>query len=749
MKQIRILVVSIIAILSLAIILTSSTSAYTTDEISKKLRSGVQTAINWDTCRYNLTSGSPSDLRAQINGGCSYGAEVWLSASGFPNTIAPVDVAYNATSVKLQINGVRFLAGSLVEANLGHVAPLTVRNDASRWVTSLTNANDRRPNPIGNKDMLPAMVDTYRKVTSVSVKPQPDGTVIGSVTKDAASSNILETRRNDSTRYWFASPIGLTYTNNDIVDGSTVTILVKYKEINSFYNPWNSKKGKYYDIYCTNWYPALGYNGQYINSATGYDFYFIDNCAENTISLDVTFHKLPPPYNYSLEPTVKLNRDGVVEVGSSITATPKINNSGPTGSAPSSWELTRIVVQPGGAVPNASGGISPDDPCGNYFKTTELSICQNVSKGSNVTFSVGDTPLGDVSTGIDDLAVGTRICYALSVKPNSSTDSQWRHSAPACVVIGKNPKIQILGGDLWVGVPFSGSLPTSKIDTGTVTKNGATFGSWIEYGIFATGTIKGAGSGAAYSGQGLVNPTVCLASKISFSNATSSTACTDSTSIGSYTSTKIMPDVEASFPKSSAVDLGSNNLLDSNMKSDVYTTSASSLTLSGGTLAVGHWIVLSAPDTDVTINGNIMYTGDSLTSISDIPQLVIIAKNIYITDNVNRVDAWLIAKSSPSGSDGTINTCSSVSGATLRIDDPLTTEICNQQLVINGPVMANKLYLRRTFGSNPCVAGDCSPSGIPAEIFNLRPDAYLWASARSIESGRLQTVFTTELPPRL
>ena len=58
--------------------------------------------------------------------------------------------------------------------------------------------------------------------------------------------------------------------------------------------------------------------------------------------------------------------------------------------------------------------------------------------------------------------------------------------------------------------------------------------------------------------------------------------------------------------------------------------------------------------------------------------------------------------------------------------------------------MAKQLWLRRTAGSGTDLA-----SGDPAEVFNLRPDAYLWAATRATGSGRVQTMYTTELPPRL
>jgi hypothetical protein len=140
----------------------------------------------------------------------------------------------------------------------------------------------------------------------------------------------------------------------------------------------------------------------------------------------------------------------------------------------------------------------------------------------------------------------------------------------------------------------------------------------------------------------------------------------------------------------------------------------------------------------VTIADDITYANGPYSSILDLPQLIIIAKNIVINDNVKQIDAWLIAKGSAIGTDGKINTCASV-GET----GPLTATVCTTPLTINGPVMAQKLFLRRTSG-----AGADADAGNAAETINLRADAYLWGIAHNANSGRLTTVYETELPPR-
>ena len=129
------------------------------------------------------------------------------------------------------------------------------------------------------------------------------------------------------------------------------------------------------------------------------------------------------------------------------------------------------------------------------------------------------------------------------------------------------------------------------------------------------------------------------------------------------------------------------------------------------------------------IEGNITYANGPFTNVRDIPQVVIIAQNIEIRDNVGRVDAWLVASN-------TIDTCYNLTG------NP-TAGKCATLLEVNGPVITNHLLLRRTGGS-----GTDAQSGDPAERFNLRPDAYLWAGLQARGSNKAQTVYSTELPPR-
>jgi hypothetical protein len=200
-----------------------------------------------------------------------------------------------------------------------------------------------------------------------------------------------------------------------------------------------------------------------------------------------------------------------------------------------------------------------------------------------------------------------------------------------------------------------------------------------------------------------------------------------------------MPGVADRFKTSSSSPVFTSATNISAAASGVY-RSTGNITISGGTLSAGKWIVINAPSSNVTISGNIQYANGPFTDASQLPQLVIIAQNITITDSVERVDAWLVAPgtvaTNGSVSNGVIRTCSSMPA---QISD----SVCNKRLTVNGPVIANKLIMLRSGGAG---VNECR--GDPAEVFNFRPDAYMWAAQQAESGGRVTTVSTKELPPR-
>jgi len=323
---------------------------------------------------------------------------------------------------------------------------------------------------------------------------------------------------------------------------------------------------------------------------------------------------------------------------------------------------------------------------------------------------------------------------------------QWP-STPVSFTTGTSPAFRTGSNSLEIRVKSAYQYTGLLLDSISVAQAacnpivpGNVYGSWAEYGIFAPGIVSDFGSGSALSDKApslLVSAAnACSYSPMTFTNVGTGGSACGSASIGGYVNNARIPDVASYYPTTTATPIMPSNGIANQAISGIYRATAD-LTLNGGALQKGRWLVINAPNSTVTINGNITYNGDGLGNISEIPQLIIIAKNINIAGSVDRVDAWLIANG-VAATDGVINTCSDVA-----LTAQLTSNICNKVLTVNGPVMAKKLHLRRTAG-----ADSAAQTGQPAEVFNLRPDAYLWGISQGSKSGRLETVYERELPPR-
>ncbi len=432
--------------------------------------------------------------------------------------------------------------------------------------------------------------------------------------------------------------------------------------------------------------------------------------------------------NYSLSPGVNLSSSSVVSVDEEVRFTPYVNNSGNSSSGSTTWEINVLNVPSGTTIPRSSGGNSSSVPC-TFYSSPGVGCSQPTLKNglystSSSNFPVGIKNFDPRAFDVPDVPAGTRLCITLSLNPRSNKSSEWTHSAPICMVIGSKPKVQVLGGDLRV---------QGAVDTGITIKSGLSYGSWVEYGVFSVGSVSGLASGSALSSvpnNGVSGSNSCNRSYLTFSNAVTA-ACSGNSPIGGYNSLGSLPSVAASFVVSSGTPTINTAGVSNNSNVGLF-RATSPLAINSANIPKGRWLVINAKDTNVNINGNIVYDDGPFADISEIPQVVIIARNINIAGGVGRVDAWLIASNS-------INTCSErAPGSRLTISD------CNQQLQVNGPVVSNHLYLQRTAGS-----GTGTDSGTPAEIFNIRPDSYLWAYNQSKTTNLIRTVYTTALPPRL
>lgn len=146
----------------------------------------------------------------------------------------------------------------------------------------------------------------------------------------------------------------------------------------------------------------------------------------------------------------------------------------------------------------------------------------------------------------------------------------------------------------------------------------------------------------------------------------------------------------------------------------------------------------------LTISGNVKLANTNGSTIYEMPQVVIyVDGNVKIAPSVTRLDAWIIAN-------GNINTCDGWAEKTTETQSVYRNQntTCDNQLQINGPVVAKSVTLNRTYGADPLVYSGTGRY-TSSEVFNLSALSYLWSFA---QAGRYDSsytdVYSRELAPR-
>lgn len=522
--------------------------------------------------------------------------------------------------------------------------------------------------------------------------------------------------------------------------------------------------------------------------------------------------------DYSLVPTVNVDQDAV-QTGDSINYSYSVeNNTADGASGNSGWQLFDVTINPTvSGNPLIFEGSSSGCPAGGgqpYCQAVDncseiLSIiggqgtCNAVPTGgrgncgSSPSTSPGNgsytfTPGGNDAAfyspprcqTIDDLPLGTRVCSMLYIARPTQTAASGRMSSAACVTVGKTPLVQIHGGDLRVGHRFNGDTSTlSDSDggiyttrftaRGTAVPNGRVFGSWVEYGVLAPNAIQRVASLSGYSNgyDGGPSSSGCdlNTNRLTFSNTPEDedgNSDDHDPECGYFAEgAGIIPDVVSALTSRTPIDPTRYSLplqLTGDSIPGLYrnTNSNANFEIGNSTIAnsateKGKAYIVYVPNGTVTITGNIVQSGDSYAEIKEIPQLVIIAREIKIREGVASIDAWLVSPGT-SDTEGIINTCVNNTGNTPN----LSSAVCDEDrpgtqsdLRVNGPVMARDLLLWRTKvdKSDPVCRVDttdaCRDVGTPAELFNLSGSSVLWALGYGSNASRAQTSYTVELPP--
>jgi hypothetical protein len=432
------------------------------------------------------------------------------------------------------------------------------------------------------------------------------------------------------------------------------------------------------------------------------------------------------------------------------------------------WRVSRYVYpasMDGNEAPSRTSSSEVSCPAG----TTDCEATLFESHANKLGSGGRKTTTG-THTIPSDLEAGSRICYVSSVyrPPPGTADHlhifdyngdgdtndpgeevryyrytggrQWYISGEECVRVGKLPKVQIWGGDAVV----EGDIQASRSiynDGGSV----RTLGSWGQYAVTSGGPNEYFASSAGY---GTAASTAGFPFDLNYLTVSN---------VGHPTTYGLADPADFSSP-STVVNYYSGQVASGGATSvtagsfNPATASSSGVYYKNGNVTINpatniEKTVILFVNGKATIDGSLEYK--SSYNVDDtLPQFVLIAKDIEIANAATRVDGWLITATPPVSPDteweigpdnGSVNTCSSEPLART-----LTYERCDNKLVVNGPVITSSLYLRRTNG-----ARSEADRKEPAEIFNLRPDSFLWGYQQvQAKSTTAITVDSVELPPR-
>ena len=414
---------------------------------------------------------------------------------------------------------------------------------------------------------------------------------------------------------------------------------------------------------------------------------------------------------------------------------------------------------------------TPIVDCNDHSKTITASIV-NSSDGNNINEGASEVsayrnisgytatyePNFDNVNG--NLPDTYKVCYALAVKAtNSGTDgygikeadfdTRWTVSDIACVNIGKTPNFQVWGGSVFA----EGGIKTSTTRT-----DYGNFGSWGDYLVIANKRIKKMASGAYYI-SGSASESNCDISPLTISNV----SCQLGSARINSKSYSLIDGIDEYYLKNGTnkyTDIASNAL---DSESEVHVINLEVMNKANSKYPI---LIYNSDNAnqDIYIKTNISL-GFSEREYKDInvPQVIIFSKgNIYIDSDVTRLDAWLLTR-------GKIYTCATPKSAKNKNDHSARTvngpDFCNKELVITGPLVAEKIYFDRTGNGDPSTAGDMSQAMIhsyfdtygtdtettiarPAEVIDYNPSIYLFGYNETSNDKQPMTTYLHKLPPR-
>lgn len=458
---------------------------------------------------------------------------------------------------------------------------------------------------------------------------------------------------------------------------------------------------------------------------------------------------------YDLTPQVSTG-SSYVNPGGSAVFTYDVKNVG-VDSRDTSYMVRNIVVPHGVSLPDGFFTGHDDATCATYaVGRITCSGATTAPNGSRIFPSYKTTNVGSETVETEArYEPGTMICRVLVVQPRSTDSDGSRDSVPACVTVAKAPQVQFWGDDVTVGNSYRTRWlndAAAVVTTRQFARNGgagsATFGSWAEYGIFAPAVVKSVSGGAISGATGYIG----TGGPITDADANNLTFANMGGDYGKWSSPRLIKESVEQFAKQypeeavrngASVPLNSISINQGEIKR-VPLNHGGNISIRGTYSGDGTAILVT--DQTVIIDGDITVAQHTIKGIGTAPQLIIIANNIIVDRKVKHIDAWLVARPSDilepiAGPNGKISTCDSIQPGG-NYTNGLKLGECDQPLQINGALIAKEVQFRRTYGAD-------LENGLatPAEVINLRADAFMWAHAGG--SGMpIDTDFTVELPPR-
>ena len=359
----------------------------------------------------------------------------------------------------------------------------------------------------------------------------------------------------------------------------------------------------------------------------------------------------------------------------------------------------------------------------------------NTIQENQATLSGFEVDVGDFGTVDSDwngrLTDGTPV-----VDRPGSADPTEITVIPAAVPVSRKPILKVTGNDVQAGAIITTDVsktkncaactpvsPTPDGDIETVIPPTPSSGSTGQYAVSASGRITGfQGDNKSGGSNDLTfnNKNLPLGgySVICRQDLAQSIA-PNSTDTVNTTITKPAPTTAKQIIKYDNGNSNQNYTLSNNPVNGFATIPA----------GAGRQRLTIIVDGNVQINNNISYD-TNYGNRSGIPSFALIATgNIYVAEGVTRLDGLYV-------SNKTFSTCSINNNLRLPA---LTKDTCKNQLTINGALVANEVYFRRTNGN----VGDPTP----AEKLSFLPELYLSPPPSTSTLVDLTRTGFLDLPP--